>query len=96
MIRIVKLTFKHEHVQDFLSLFEERKNAIRNSEGCMKLSLWNHTTQPNIFYTYSIWNMPNDLEQYRSSTLFSDTWENVKQWFDAPPEAFSANEIVVV
>lgn len=96
MIRIVKLTFKQEHVQDFLSLFEERKNAIRNSEGCTQLSLWNHTTQSNIFYTYSIWNKPEDLEMYRHSPLFSDTWDSVKQWFDAPPEAFSANEILVV
>lgn len=96
MIRIVKLTFKQEHVQDFLNLFEERKQAIRKSKGCTQLSLWNHTTQSNIFYTYSIWNLPHDLELYRQSQLFSETWDNVKQWFDAPPEAFSANEITIV
>ena len=33
MIRIVKLSFKKEHVADFLILFEERKQKIRKQGG---------------------------------------------------------------
>ena len=97
MIRIVKLSFKKEHVADFLILFEERKQKIKNMEGCTHLELWQDKKEKNIFYTYSIWQQENDLENYRVSNLFQDTWSTVKQWFCDAPFAFSAdilNEII--
>ncbi|QLH45008.1 MAG: hypothetical protein HWD58_05010 [Bacteroidota bacterium] len=40
--------------------------------------MWQDADEPTIFYTYSWWNHADDLENYRISTLFQDTWGRVK------------------
>ena len=40
MIRIVRLHFKNENIEEFKNLFEERKEKIRNFPGCSYLELW--------------------------------------------------------
>lgn len=96
MIRVVRLSFKPEHIDDFLNLFEERKERIRNFEGCTYLELWQDHSNQGVFYTYSHWNHEDHLESYRVSALFKDTWSIVKQWFNQKPEAFSANKRTIV
>ncbi|GBL34616.1 hypothetical protein EMGBS15_02110 [Filimonas sp.] len=96
MIRIVKLSFKQEYIEDFKQLFESRKERIRSFEGCTYLELWQDHDDPSIFFTYSLWNDEIHLENYRISTLFQDTWTTVKQWFSDKPIAFSADKLMVV
>ncbi len=83
------MTFKPEQVDTFLQVFNERKTAIRASKGCEHLELWRDQDDPRIFFTYSFWNAPADLENYRHSELFRDTWALTKILFDAKPEAWS-------
>ena len=90
MIRIVKLSFKDEYVQTFLELFEERKERIRQAEGCTKLELWLDEDDAASFITHSHWLAPHYLELYRNSLLFQETWSIVKPWFKHKPIAFSA------
>jgi (4S)-4-hydroxy-5-phosphonooxypentane-2,3-dione isomerase len=94
MIRIVKLTFKPEFVDLFLQLFEERKVAIRNVEGCNLLELWHDKQDVNSFYTYSIWQHEFDLENYRTSAFFQDTWSLIKPWFGTKAIAFSTEKLI--
>lgn len=89
MIRIVKLTFKPEHRQDFLDFIETKKSNIRGFEGCISVDFLNDIQQPNIFFTYSHWISEESLENYRKSELFQSVWSQVKQWFDAKAEAWS-------
>lgn len=96
MIRIVKLSFETEHIEKFKLLFEERKLLIRNFNGCTHLELWQDKKEAGTFYTYSIWQEEANLEDYRVSALFQDTWTQVKQWFSAPPQAFSADKIMTI
>jgi Uncharacterized conserved protein len=96
MIRIVKMTFKAEHIQDFLLTFEQCKHLIRRTPGCNYLALWRDKQNSNIVYTYSEWNHESDLENYRLSDLFKDTWQTVKPWFDKKPIAFSADKITEI
>ena len=96
MIRVVTLSFKEEHINDFKQFFESRKMRIRNSEGCLHLELWQDTSSPEIFYTYSIWKEERYLEQYRTSDLFLDTWSIVRKWFIEKPVAFSATKQITV
>lgn len=90
MIRIVKMTFLPKHIEDFKSLFEERKEQIRNFEGCEHLELWQDYKDDRIFYTYSLWQEADFLEKYRTSELFKQTWTCVRAWFEESPHAFSA------
>ncbi len=87
--RLVKLTFREEDVPAFLTLFEQTRNRIRNFPGCRHLELWRQHDQPNVFFTFSIWDSQVDLDQYRSSELFGQTWKQTKALFAAPPQAWS-------
>ena len=93
MIRIVRLTFKPEHIEAFSNLFNERKERIRGFEGCSLLELWQDKENPGIFYTYSLWDDHSNLDDYRLSAFFRETWSTVKTWFAAEPIAFSAYKI---
>jgi heme oxygenase (mycobilin-producing) len=94
MIRIVKLTFKEEKILSFQQFFEQRKEHIRNFEGCTHLALWQDAAHENIFYTYSLWESEDHLNRYRTSSLFQETWSQVKQWFSEKPMAFSAHHLI--
>jgi quinol monooxygenase YgiN len=96
MIRIVKLSFEQAHIDDFKQFFETRKELIKNFDGCTHLELWQDHDNPCIFFTYSHWNQATNLETYRTSKLFQDTWATVKPWFSHKPEAFSANQLIEV
>ncbi|MFM1898201.1 MAG: hypothetical protein RL577_441, partial [Bacteroidota bacterium] len=41
--------------------------------------------------TLSRWESVDDLERYRNSQLFEETWAKTKVLFDRKPEAFSYN-----
>lgn len=86
IVRLVKMTFQQERVEDFLELFEMRKGYIRQFPGCQYLEL---LQDGPVFFTYSHWDSPADLEAYRQSRLFQDTWTKTRQWFADKPEAWS-------
>lgn len=94
MIRIVKLSLGSEYIEKFKELFEERKVLIRNAGGCTRLELWQDKNEDGVFYTYSIWHDESDLDEYRISDLFRETWSQVKLWFNKPPQAFSADKLM--
>jgi quinol monooxygenase YgiN len=96
IVRIVKMTFKTENVDDFLKLFEETKDQIRNFEGCLHLKLLRDADHPNIFFTYSHWQSANHLNKYRNSPLFADIWPRTKVLFAAKTEAWSTEQMAVL
>ena len=96
MIRIVKLSLKAEYVESFMHFFNDRKNSIRHYEGCQHLELWQDENDKNVLFTYSIWLSLDDLESYRNSDFFKETWSTVKPWFSKKPEAFSVNKLMHV
>lgn len=94
--RIVKLTFKESEVETFLKIFENKKKRIRNFSGCLHLELWRDANQPNVFFTYSFWESEADLNKYRYSELFQETWKNTKVLFSGKPEAWSVEMIETI
>lgn len=93
MIRIVKMTFKKEHCEDFLNHFDTIKEDILAMSGCNSLRLHRDIENPCIFFTYSNWSADSDLQFYRNSELFISTWKKVKAWFDIRAEAWSVDTI---
>lgn len=83
------MTFKETACNDFLTLFESKKKAIRAFPGCEHLELWRTTDSGNIFMTYSHWRSAEDLDAYRHSELFINTWTQTKVLFADRPEAWS-------
>ena len=89
IVRIVKMTFEPQHVGTFQELFVGWKPKIRSFSGCRHLELLHDAKDPRIFFTYSHWADPSDLEVYRTSEVFADVWPVVKALFAAPAEAWT-------
>lgn len=93
LLRIVKMTFRPECVNDFTAVFQERKELIASFEGCSGVDLLRDIANPNIFFTYSKWDSETHLNNYRDSELFGEVWITVKRWFGDKPEAWSVERI---
>jgi len=89
IVRIVKMTFKIEHKQDFEQIFEDSKSLIRNFPGCQHVELLQHAEDPRMYFTYSHWDDLNALENYRKSDLFAGVWKRTKALFAEKAEAHS-------
>ena len=86
--------FKLEEVDNFKQLFEERKEKIRNFPGCQHLELLQGVPDnQSIFFTYSYWESEADLNNYRHSDLFAETWKLTKQMFSQKAEAISTQKL---
>ena len=89
ILRIVQMTFHPENINAFTELFEQRKETIRSFPGCMHLELWQDANNPNIYFTYSNWDSEEDLNHYRYSEFFKETWGLTKALFSEKPQAWS-------
>jgi quinol monooxygenase YgiN len=92
MIRIVKLTFKPEHIQEFFDFIEPYRAKINSVEGCHGVQILQGIENPSQIFTYSNWDREESLEAYRNSELFQHVWSIVKVWFGDKPEAWSMEE----
>ena len=93
---MVKMTFRADAIETFKAFFEERKEKIRNFEGCTHLELWQDNKDGAIFFTYSHWQNETALSHYRNSAFFRDTWQLTKQMFASKAEAWSVDQLVVL
>ncbi len=90
--RIVKMTFKPEFTEKFELIFDQKKEKIRACSGCHSLELVREK-KAAVYFTISQWKSEEDLQNYRDSILFESTWAEVKQLFDAKPEAWSTENV---
>jgi len=87
--RIVKLTFKEEHISKFKDIWNQSRAKIAGFEGCHFVEMLQSKHSDNICFTYSIWDSEDALNYYRHSELFKNTWAKTKVLFDDKPEAWS-------
>ncbi|TVR79594.1 MAG: antibiotic biosynthesis monooxygenase [Saprospirales bacterium] len=87
--RLVKLVISPGKEDQFLEIFNKSCEAIRSFDGCNALKLFRDRKYPNVFFTYSIWESPIHLDNYRKSNLFRQTWESTKVLFADKPDAWS-------
>jgi quinol monooxygenase YgiN len=76
-------------VDEFLAIFKEHEEAIRNFPGCTYLALLRDADEPYTFATISHWRDAECLQKYRQSELFSSVWGRVKSLFAQRSQAFS-------
>jgi quinol monooxygenase YgiN len=88
--RIVKMTFRPDGVEPFVqNVFEQSKAQIRAFPGCRHMELLQHTDDPNVLFTFSIWDDEAALDRYRQSELFQGTWAKTKALFAEKASAWS-------
>jgi quinol monooxygenase YgiN len=91
--RIVRMRFRPEAVDTFMSIWQESRQHIRARQGCLEANLYKDHGQDHVFYTLSRWASPADLEAYRKSELFGQVWPRTKALFASPPEAHSLESV---
>ena len=91
--RLVKLTFSEENTAQFLEVFAASQAHIRSFPGCRHLELWKSRQETGVFFTYSIWERAEDLEQYRQSDLFRSVWSQTRVLFSDKPQAWSLDPL---
>ncbi len=89
IVRIVRMEFQPDKLDDFFQLFEASKHSIRARPGCQHLELHRDAQQENVLYTYSVWTSEAALNAYRDSEVFGNVWPKTKALFSAKPQAFS-------
>ncbi|HHB52607.1 MAG TPA: antibiotic biosynthesis monooxygenase [Saprospiraceae bacterium] len=92
-VRIVKMHFKETKISAFITHFNSVRDRVRNQPGCHSLQLLQDKDNPNIFFTYSTWEAPENLDTYRKSEFFKQVWQETKQLFEEKPEAWSVQEV---
>ncbi|MCC6413876.1 MAG: antibiotic biosynthesis monooxygenase [Saprospiraceae bacterium] len=92
--RIVRMHFRPDGVEPFLKdVFEDSKDKIRAFPGCRHRELMQQTNNPNVLYTFSIWDDEAALERYRNSDLFKTTWIRTKVLFEEKAHAWTVKMI---
>jgi heme-degrading monooxygenase HmoA len=81
-------------VEEFLQIFNDNKERIRNFPGCTHLQLLKDPQDKNCYTTLSHWHSAEDLEQYRKSELFAGVWGRVKSLFAERTQAFSLEKFI--
>ena len=93
--RLVKMTFRPEATEEFIQIFMESKDRIRAFDGCRHVELLRDKIDSQVFFTLSLWETQDNLDNYRNSELFNTTWAKTKLLFADKPEAWSTNRIAV-
>jgi quinol monooxygenase YgiN len=93
--RIVKMVFREEETNTFQQIFSESAPFIRQREGCTHLELWQDQNDSCTFFTFSLWEREEDLQAYRESELFANTWKKTKALFNDRPQAWSVQQVEV-
>jgi quinol monooxygenase YgiN len=87
--RIVKMTFKPDEIGGFKEIFMASQKQILAFDGCNRVDLMRDLNNEYVFFTLSFWNTEEDLNAYRQSYLFKNTWSKVKPMFSEKAEAWS-------
>ncbi|MDZ4840008.1 MAG: antibiotic biosynthesis monooxygenase family protein [Bacteroidota bacterium] len=93
LVRIVKMQFKVDEIENFKNLFTQVYPFISNFPGCRQVTLVQQADDEAVFMTISHWDDDNALQNYRQSELFADTWRETKAMFQTQAIAWSVKPI---
>ena len=91
--RIVMLNFQPDRVDEFLEIFNQNKQVLAKSDGCIRLEIFKSTGDTDTYVTISNWQSEEHLEMYRQSELFKDIWSKVKPLFNNKAQAWTLNTL---
>lgn len=83
------MEFEASKKADFIKAFYSKQSFIKAFPGCIDVFLMQDERDSNAMATWSLWKSNGDLEAYRHSDLFKETWDHVKPMFSAKPKAYS-------
>ncbi len=90
--RIVKLNIREEERETFIETFNAHCEKIRHFPGCKSLRLQAEVGN-SVFFTYSLWENDEALQNYRNSELFGIVSPALKSLFADRAMAWSTEVI---
>ena len=87
------MRFHAQHVDAFKEIFRLNWHLIKNFEGCSHVELLQDENQPEIFFTYSLWESEAHLNHYRNSELFARVWKSTRALFAEKAQAWSVKQV---
>ena len=87
------MEFRPDKLEEFKTIFKSSCSGILSRKGCKHVELLQDLNNPCVFFTFSIWEKPEDLQAYRESDFFAAVWAKTKALFSAKAEAWSVHEI---
>lgn len=87
--RIVMLNFQPNKVAEFLEIFTQNKQLLAKSNGCIRLEIFESTSDNDTYFTISNWQSEEHLERYRQSDIFKEIWSKVKPLFNNKAQAWT-------
>lgn len=84
--------FSESSEMDFVQVFEQSVGKIMEFQGCHQVILLKNMNDSNSMMTYSIWETDEDLQNYRNSEFFKNTWKKTKSLFEKKAEAWSMKD----
>ncbi|MFT7587911.1 MAG: quinol monooxygenase YgiN [Limisphaerales bacterium] len=93
LIRIVKMKVREEAIADFYALFAKGGARVEASNGCSHVQLMQGAD--GYFFSYSVWEDENKLNEYRNSAFFKATWPKLKAMFSEKAEAWSTSAVSI-
>ena len=91
--RIVMLNFKPDKVAEFLEIFNQNKQLLAKSDGCIRIEIFKSTSDIDTYFTISNWQSEEHLERYRQSEIFKEIWSKVKPLFNNKAQAWTLNTL---
>lgn len=78
IVRLVSLKVDQERVEDFRKFFEGLYAGIKAHQGCLYLQLVRDLEGLGEYFTISVWESLETLDNYRNGPFFKETWPKVK------------------
>lgn len=92
--RIVMMELLPDQEAAFLNIFNGVKKEIRSQPGCEGLEVLTSRSGGHLsVWTISLWENESNLDQYRDSDLFRQTWSAVKPLFAAKAKVWTLHSI---
>lgn len=87
--RLVHLDINPLKLSEFVRIFKSARPTILQSKGCQSVVLLQDVEHPSRVSTLSKWETLQDLDAYRNTPFFRETWEASKKTFQARASATS-------
>lgn len=81
IIRKVDLEIDPRKIEEFEKIFTSRNPALNKVQGCHRVELIKHPEIEFGYSTLSMWDSEDDLNSYRNSVYFCETWKMLKPLF---------------
>lgn len=90
--RIVKMNVNELDIEKFKLLVQPYQSKILAFKGCVQVDIMRDKKNRTQFFSYSIWESEEALENYRNSKMFREIWAEIKKLLSSPTIAWTVED----